>query len=83
MNQILVVDDSMAGIQAGKNAGCISVAVTTTGNPFGKSLMQFQQMNATEVAKRHQQAESEFYSIGADLVVESVAVLHELWKQFS
>lgn len=83
MNQILVVDDSIAGIQAGRNAGCISVAVTTTGNPFGKTMSQLQQMSDSDIANRHHQAECEFYSVGADLVVESVAVLHELWKQFS
>jgi len=82
MSQILVVDDSIAGIQAGKNAGCISVAVTTTGNPFGKTLSQFQQMSDGEIADLHYQAQSDFYSVGADLVVESVAKLHELWRQF-
>lgn len=78
MNQIVIVDDSIAGIQAGKSAGCFSVAVTTTGNPFGKSLEELSNMPEVEIIHRHQQAEAEFYEAGADLVVESVAVLREL-----
>ena len=80
MSQIMIVDDSIAGIQAGKNAGCTSVAVTTTGNPFGLSLQAFNNLSVGEVTERHQQAEAEFYAAGADLVVESVAVLHKLWE---
>ena len=81
MNRILIVDDSIAGIQAGKHAGCISVAVTITGNALGKSLDELSTMPEAEVARKHQQAEAEFYAAGADLVVESVAVLHELWQK--
>lgn len=79
MSQIMIVDDSIAGIQAGKNAGCTSVAVTTTGNPFGLSLQAFNNLSVGEVTERHQKSEAEFYAAGADLVVESVAVLHKLW----
>lgn len=81
MDQILVVDDSIAGVQAGKNAGCYSVAVTLTGNPFGVSLEALSHMDEIDIARRHQVCESEFYAAGADLVVESVAVLHELWAR--
>lgn len=81
MNQVLVVDDSIAGVQAGKHAGCYSVGVTTTGNPFGVSFEAFQHLDETDVSRRHQQAEAEFYAAGADLVVESVAILHEQWRQ--
>lgn len=81
MENILIVDDSIAGIQAGKNAGCYSVAVTTTGNPFGKSWAEFQHLDEIDVVRRHQQAESEFYHAGADLVVDSVTTLHRLWMQ--
>ncbi len=83
MNRILVVDDSIAGIQAGKNAGCYAVAVTTTGNPFGKSYDDFRKMNGAEVTRLHRKSESEFYAVGADLVVPSVSVLHRLWESRS
>ncbi len=83
MNRIVVVDDSIAGIQAGKNAGCYAVAVTTTGNPFGKSQEEFRQLDGAEVARLHHKAESEFYAAGADLVIPSVSVLHHLWESRS
>jgi phosphonoacetaldehyde hydrolase len=79
MDRVLIVDDSVAGIQAGKNAGCYSVAVTTTGNSFGLSFEAFQHLDEIDINRRHQQTEVEFYKAGADLVVESVAVLHQLW----
>ena len=81
MSKILIVDDSIAGIQAGKNSGCISVAVTTTGNPVGLSLDSFQKSEPDFIRSLHQKAEAEFYAAGADLVVESVAVLHNLWAR--
>lgn len=80
MNQIVIVDDSIAGIQAGKLAGCFAVAVTTTGNPFGKSLEELSMMSEAEIQELHARSEAEFYEVGADLVVESVSVMHELWK---
>lgn len=80
MNQIVIVDDSIAGIQAGKHAGCFSVAVTTTGNPLGKSLSELSVMPEEEIGQLHARAEAEFYEAGADLVVESVSVLHALWS---
>lgn len=82
MDSILAVDDSIAGIQAAKHAGCYAVAVTTTGNPFGLTVDQLSQLDEAELMRRHQKAELEFYEAGADLVVESVAVLHELWSRF-
>lgn len=81
MSEIVVVDDSIAGIQAGKSAGCYSVAVTTTGNPLGKSLAELSSMPEAEINRLHLQAEAEFYEAGADVVVESVSVVHELWRR--
>lgn len=80
MNRIVIVDDSIAGIEAGKHAGCFSVAVTTTGNPLGKSLSELSAMPEEEIRQLHSVAEAEFYAAGADLVVESVSVLHALWN---
>ncbi|XZE20468.1 phosphonoacetaldehyde hydrolase [Pirellulaceae bacterium SH449] len=79
MQDLLVVDDSVAGIQAGKSAGCYAVAVTVTGNPFGISLEELALLDPEEVHRRHLQAEQEFYNAGADLVVQSVGVLRDLW----
>lgn len=79
MDHVLIVDDSVAGVQAGKNAGCYTVAVTCTGNPFGLSFEAFQQLDEIDVNRRHQQSEAEFYAAGANLVIQSVAMLQELW----
>lgn len=81
MQSIIVVDDSVAGVQAGKNAGCYAVAVTVTGNALGKSEEALARMDQSDVLKLHQQAEHEFYAKGADLVVDSVSTMHHIWKQ--
>ncbi len=79
MSQIVIVDDSIAGIEAGKNAGCISIAVTLSGNALGKSLAELSMMAPADRRRIHRQAEADFYAAGADLVVESVASLCPLW----
>ncbi len=81
MNQVLIVDDSIAGIQAGKHAGCYSVAVTITGNPLGLSLAEYAQLDQETIEKKHCEAEAEFYEAGADLVVHSLSMLHEIWRR--
>ncbi len=81
MDQVVVVDDSVAGIQAGKAAGCFSVAVTTTGNAIGKSLEELSLLPEQEIQRLHARAEAEFYDSGADLVVESAAVLQQFFQK--
>jgi phosphonoacetaldehyde hydrolase len=79
MSQIVVVDDSIAGIQAGKNAGCFSVAVSKTGNALGLPLEEVNRLDVDQLAERLLQIDRGFYESGADLVVESVEELAKLW----
>ncbi|MBU6175579.1 MAG: phosphonoacetaldehyde hydrolase [Planctomycetes bacterium] len=79
MSQIVIVDDSIAGIQAGKNAGCFSVAVSKTGNALGLPLEGVNRLEVDQLADRLLQIDRVFYESGADLVVESVEELAKLW----
>ncbi|MEY3175943.1 MAG: Phosphonoacetaldehyde hydrolase [Planctomycetota bacterium] len=79
--RILVVDDTPVGIQAGKNAGMLTVAVTRTGNALGLSLQEVSALPAAELQHRLSAATAEFLTTGADFVLESVADLPQLLQQ--
>jgi phosphonoacetaldehyde hydrolase len=78
MRDILVVDDSIAGIQAGKNAGCIAIAVALTGNAMGLPESELNGLETNERERRLVEIEREFLKSGADLVVQSVEHLAKL-----
>jgi len=75
MRQVMIVDDSVAGIQAGRNAGCYSVAVSKTGNALGLSKADADQLPRSELESRLTRIEKEFIDAGADLVIESIVEL--------
>jgi len=78
LNSILVVDDTVVGIEAGFHAGMKTVGVTMTGNELGLSLEEVQQMSPEELHARLQLIEQRFLNAGADYVVSSVVELPEL-----
>ncbi len=75
MEHFLIVDDSLVGIQAAKNAGAIAVGVSLTGNEFGLSAQQLEQLPDSERDARQEAVEKKMLEAGADLVVDSVAEL--------
>ena len=81
MKNVMIVDDSVAGIHAGRNAGCISVAVSKTGNALGLSESDVEKIHPSELHATLLGIEQEFLLAGADLVVESVVELAELFQK--
>ncbi|MFM7057085.1 MAG: phosphonoacetaldehyde hydrolase [Planctomycetota bacterium] len=79
--RVLVVDDTPVGIQAGKSAGMLTVAVTRTGNSLGLSLEEAATLPVAELQQRLQAATTDFFLAGADFVLESAADLPSLLKQ--
>lgn len=75
MSRIVVVDDTVPGIEAGRNAGALTVAVTRTGNALGLSLDELAQVAPSDLASRLNSAEATFRNAGAHAVIESVADL--------
>ena len=67
------VDDTLVGIQEGKNAGAWTIGVTKTGNLVGLGENDLKNISSEELNKRISNAEKEFRSNGADFVIESVA----------
>jgi len=81
MEAILVVDDTTVGIEAGLNAGAITVAVTQTGNALGLSATEVAGIPAAELQLRLAEIDREFRSRGAHFVIPSVAELPALVRR--
>lgn len=75
LDRVVAVDDTPVGIEAGANAGCITVAVTRTGNALGLSREELEALPAHELADRLAAITAEFRAAGADHVIGSVAEL--------
>lgn len=75
LSRIVVVDDTKVGIEAGRNAGAITVAISRTGNAMGLSAAELDCLPQDEVQRRLAQITDDFMKAGADAVLESVADL--------
>ena len=58
LNSIVVVDDTPVGIEAGKNAGMTTVAVSLTGNAMGLSETEVHAMPDAEIERRTNEIEN-------------------------
>lgn len=74
----IAVDDTPVGIQAGKAAGMLTIAVTLTGNSLGLDEAELAAMSAAEQEAAHAQIGQHFAAVGADCVVRSVAEIPAL-----
>ncbi|WP_200843593.1 phosphonoacetaldehyde hydrolase [Pantoea sp. 18069] len=79
------VDDTVPGIEEGRNAGMWTVGLSLSGNEVGYSLEEYAQAPAEEVAARIAAAENKLRLAGAHYVVQGVrelpAVLLEIAAQ--
>lgn len=78
VTDVLVVDDTIAGVRAGRNGGMLTVAVTQSGNALGMSQAEVARLAADELAERLAEAERTFRDAGADYCLTSVAELPSL-----
>lgn len=67
------VDDTLVGIQEGKNAGTWTIGVTKTGNLVGLSENELKTISPEELKIKISNGEKLFIEAGADFVIESVA----------
>lgn len=75
MEGVVVVDDTPVGVEAGRNAGAFTVAVTRTGNALGLSAREVAALDPADLAARLAPIADDFRRRGADAVIESVADL--------
>ncbi len=81
LSEVVVVDDTPVGIAAGLNAGCITVAVSQTGNALGLSIAEVGHLDSQELKTRLAAIERDFLAHGAHYVIRSVAELPQLLEK--
>jgi phosphonoacetaldehyde hydrolase len=72
------VDDAVAGIHEGLNAGMWTVGLSVSGNEFGATPEEFQVMSEQEITRRRSLAEQVLYNAGAHFVIDTIADLPDV-----
>lgn len=75
VQSVVKVDDTVAGIEEGLNAGCWTVAVAVSGNEVGLDLQQWDELSEAEQDVRRNLACARLQQAGAHYVIDSVAEL--------
>lgn len=75
VDAIVAVDDTVVGIEAGRNAGMWTVGVAKTGNLIGLSEQELAALPGPERENRLAAAHKRLQSAGADVTVDSAADL--------
>lgn len=78
MSAFVKVDDTLAGIEAGLNAGAWTVGVTMTGNEIGLSESEVKALPTHELESRLAAADKRMRQAGAHYTVQSIANLDEV-----
>ncbi|GLR08416.1 phosphonoacetaldehyde hydrolase [Mixta theicola] len=77
------VDDAVPGIEEGLRAGMWSVGLSVSGNEFGATWEQFQQMDVAEIAHHRRIAEEKLSAAGAHYVIDTLADLPAVIEQIN
>ncbi len=81
MWEIVKVDDTPVGIEAGRNAGCWTIGVTRTGNCVGMTEQELSRLAEDEVQRLCEVAADKLVQAGAHYVVESIAEVPALLNE--
>lgn len=74
---VIVVDDTIVGIEAARNAGAWVVGVIETGNMLGLSADELAKLDPDERNRRSTQGANEMLAAGAHFAIDSAANLNE------
>jgi len=83
MSAVVTVDDTPIGIEAGLNAGTVTVAVSQTGNALGLSAAEVAALAEADLNARLEAIEEAFRRAGAHFVIRSVTQLPELLAELA
>jgi len=78
MNRVIKIDDTVAGVQAGRNAGCWTIGVSRTGNLIGLSEAELAELEPAEQERQIAEAQNTLIEAGAHGVIESAADIVEV-----
>ncbi len=72
MWRIIKVDDTVVGVEAGRNAGCWTIGIIRTGNGLGLSAEEVDALGVNECQTRCSKVAGLLTNAGADYCIESV-----------
>lgn len=72
---VVNVDDTTAGVEAGRRANCWSIGVALSGNMVGLDAEELAALSPDEVERLYNNAKNDMDDAGADVVIASVAQL--------
>jgi phosphonoacetaldehyde hydrolase len=75
LTRVVKVDDTEAGVQEGRAAGCFTVGISASGNEVGLSCDALLALPAAVRGARIAAAESRLRDAGADIVIETIGQL--------
>lgn len=78
ISEVLKIGDTVADIQEGKNAGCISVGILEGSSMLGLSEADMAQIDSEELDALMLSAEQGYKQAGADYVIENILSLPKL-----
>jgi phosphonoacetaldehyde hydrolase len=78
IRSVLKLGDTVADIEEGKNAGCVSVGAIRGSSILGLNRAEHDALAGAERTRRYDAARAEFYAAGADTVIDSIEQLPEL-----
>ena len=81
MNEIVKIDDTTVGVQAGLNAGAWTVGVAGTGNLIGLSQDEWSKLSESERSELLSKARQTLKDCGAHFVVDGVAEVPAVIEQ--
>jgi phosphonoacetaldehyde hydrolase len=80
LEEVVNVDDTPVGVEAGRNAGCWTVGVTRTGNGVGLSQAELEALQPEELQRRCGQAAARLRAAGAHYTIESVVEIPQVLR---
>ena len=78
VRKVIKLGDTVADIEEGKNAGCVSVGAIRGSSILGLNREEYDALTGAERTRRFDAARAEFYAAGADTVIDSIEQLPEL-----
>ncbi len=80
LEEVVNVDDTPVGVEAGRNAGSWTVSVTRTGNCVGLSHAELDALQPEELRLRCDQAAARLRAAGAHFTIESVVEIPQVLR---
>jgi len=78
VREVVKVGDTIADIEEGRNAGCVSVGVIKGSSLLGLSEKEIENKNESEIETLFKTARREYFGAGADFVITEISDLPKL-----